>query len=235
MLVIVSLLPCIVLSRLGLFACLVLPFLPLVGLNILLSAFMFLLDMSIINFFHRRKEDEVASEVLSSLSVPSPLASASPAAIMQQAPCGSDDGDMAAQSESVRKRKLKGHQKFAAAVRPRTGLEIKPAPDMGGRAASQCVTCLQASTKTLIRNVLQRWVSHAKSCPGLRIERSKVLAPEAEAFVVRCRLGGDKHRLKTCDTLITTYWVYKHKLPFTTANKVKEVHSLTLMALTNPR
>ena len=140
---------------------------------------------------------------------------------------------MAAQSESVRKRKLKGHDKFAAAVRPRTGLEIKPAPGMGGRSASQCVTCLKAFKKTLIRNVLQRWVSHAKSCPGLQMERAKDLAPEAEAFVVRCRLGGDKHRLKTCDTFITTYWVYKHKLPFTTANKVKEVDSITLMTLTN--
>jgi hypothetical protein len=30
----------------------------------------------------------------------------------------------------------------------------------------------------------------------VQMERAKVLAPEAEAFVVRCRLGGDKHRLK---------------------------------------
>jgi hypothetical protein len=148
-------------------------------------------------------------------------------------PCDSDEGNMAAHNENVRKRKLKGHVKFAAAVRPRTGLEIKPASDMGGRSASQCVTCLKASKETLIRNVLERWVSHAKSCPGLQMERAKVLAPEAEAFVVRCRPGGDKHRLKTCDTLITTYWVYKQKLPFTTANKVKEVDSLTLIALTN--
>jgi hypothetical protein len=192
---------------------------------------MFLLDMSIIKFFHRRKEDEVAPEVLSSLSVPSPLASASSAAI-QQASCSTDEVNMAAIDDNVRKRKLKGHMKFAAAVRPRTGLEIKPASDMGGRSASQCVTCLKAAKETLIRNVLERWVSHAKSCPGLQMERAKVLAPEAEAFVVRCRLGGDKHRLKTCDNLITTYWVYKHKLPFTTANKVKEVHSLTLTNLT---
>jgi hypothetical protein len=81
------------------------------------------------------------------------------------------------------------HVKFAAAVRPRTGLEIKPASDMSGRSASQCATCFKASKETLIRNVLERWVSHAKPWPGLQMERAKILAPEAEAFVVRCRLG----------------------------------------------
>jgi hypothetical protein len=73
-----------------------------------------------------------------------------------------------------------------------------------------------------MRNVLARWISHAKSCPGLG--KTVMLAPEAQAFVLQCMAGGDKHRRITCDAYTTTYWVYKYKLPFTTSPKLKEVY-----------
>ncbi len=132
-------------------------------------------------------------------------------------------------TEKTKKRKRKAHEKFAAAVKARTGLDLHSAMDMGGRSASLCASCSASSggKQTIIRNVMERWISHAKSCRGLvgvALAPEK-LAPEAQAFVLRCMAGGDKHRKKTCDAYITTYWVYKYKLPFTTSPKLKEVCS----------
>jgi hypothetical protein len=125
--------------------------------------------------------------------------------------------------EKIRKRKWKAHVKFAMAVKAATGLDLKPAPAMCGRPASLCASCLTGSTEhTVMRNVLARWISHAKSCPGLG--KTVTLAPEAQAFVLQCMAGGDKHRRITCDAYTTTYWVYKYKLPFTTSPKLKEVY-----------
>ena len=106
--------------------------------------------------------------------------------------------------EKIRKRKLKAHAKFATAVKTATGLDLKPAPAMSGRSASLCASCFTGSTTTsyVMRNVLTRWINHAKSCPGL--VKTVTLAPEAQRFVLQCMAGGDKHRRITCDAYIAT-------------------------------
>ena len=82
---------------------------------------------------------------------------------------------------------------------------------------SQCGTCLKANKKTFRRNVKEKWVNHAKVCPGLLLLREKsFLAPdklsaEAQAFIMHVTAGGEKHRRNTCDAYVATYWVYKYK------------------------
>jgi hypothetical protein len=84
-------------------------------------------------------------------------------------------------------------------------------------------------------NVRERWEKHAKSCPGIMLLRKKLLlAPaqlsaEAQAFVMHVTAGGERHRQQTCDTYVLTYWLfkhklYKHKLPYTTGDKLREVY-----------
>jgi hypothetical protein len=38
-------------------------------------------------------------------------------------------------------------------------------------------------------------------------------------------LGDDKHRKNTVDAYVTAYWVYKHKLAFTTGDKLRELRT----------
>jgi hypothetical protein len=97
-------------------------------------------------------------------------------------------------NDNIRKRKWKANVKFATAVKAATGLDLKPAIEMGNRPASLCAYCSAGSTSkhTTMRNVLARWISHAKSCPGLG--KTSTSTPEARAFVVQCMAGGDKHR-----------------------------------------
>ena len=121
------------------------------------------------------------------------------------------------------------HQRFGIDIRGATGLDLIPAPSNNGRLMSQCGTCLKANKKTFRRNVKEKWVNHAKVCPGLLLLREKsLLAPaklsaEAQAFIMHVTAGGEKHRRNTCDAYVATYWVYKYKLPFTTGDKLKEV------------
>ncbi len=46
---------------------------------------------------------------------------------------------------------------------------------------------------------------------------------EAQALVMYLTAGGEAHRKNTCDAYVLAYWLYKHKLPFTTGNKLREV------------
>jgi hypothetical protein len=176
--------------------------------------------MSILKFFSRPAEQaEVGAGVQSSRSPylePPPLASTE-----QSLPYEKEEVLV---NDNTRKRKWKAHVKFATAVKAANGLDLKPATEMGGRPASLCASCLTGSTSkhTVMRNVLARWISHAKSCPGLG--KTVTSTPEAQAFVLQCMAGGDKHRRITCDAYTTTYWIYKYKLPFRTSPKLKEVY-----------
>ena len=121
------------------------------------------------------------------------------------------------------------HNKFAKEIKGATGLDLLPAPFNNGRMASQCSTCLTANKDTFIRNVTEKWVKHAKVCPGLLLlQKKSLLAPaqlsaEAQAFVMHLTSGGERHRQNTCDAYVLTYWLYKYKLPFTAGDKLKEV------------
>jgi hypothetical protein len=60
-----------------------------------------------------------------------------------------------------------------------------------------------------------------KKCPGLMTLRQNALL----ALVMYLTAGGEIHRKNTCDAYVLTYWVCKHKLPFTstTGNKLRDI------------
>jgi hypothetical protein len=177
--------------------------------------------MSILKFFSRPAEQ--AEVVVGVQSSPSPYLEPPPLASTEQSPPPYEKQEVLV-NDNIRKRKWKAHVNFATVVKAATGLDLKPAMEMGGRPASLCASCLAGSTSkhTTMRNVLARWISHAKSCPGLG--KTITSTPEAQAFVLQCMAGGDKHRRITCDAYTTTYWIYKYKLPFRTSPKLKEVY-----------
>jgi hypothetical protein len=83
----------------------------------------------------------------------------------------------------------KAHQRFGIEIKAATGLDLLSAPSNNGRLTSQCATCLKANNETFKRNVKEKWVNHAKTCPGLILLREKsLLAPaqlSAEAQALR--------------------------------------------------
>jgi hypothetical protein len=109
------------------------------------------------------------------------------------------------------------------AIKSATGLDLLPAEDRGGRSVSQCGNCLAVKHRTFFYNVTKKRVTHSTKCPGLHKKLLPTQPAEAEALVMHVRLGGDKHRKNVCDAHTTTYWVYKHKLVFTTGDKLSEV------------
>ena len=120
-------------------------------------------------------------------------------------------------------KRRKTHQgTFAAQMHASTGLELAPAEAMNGRSASFCKTCGSVT----LRNVTKRWESHAKNCSGLKSTASPMSA-QAQAFVVQCTIGGEKHLNKLCDAYVVAYWLYKYELPFNLGPKLHEVFSLT--------
>jgi hypothetical protein len=72
-------------------------------------------------------------------------------------------------------------------------------------------------------------MAHAKTCTGLLTlsQNAKcvpiTLSAEAQAFRVHLTAGGESHRKNTCDAYVLCYWLYKHTLPFTTGDKLREV------------
>jgi hypothetical protein len=120
-------------------------------------------------------------------------------------------------------KRTSAHIKFANGIQSATGLDLLPAEDRGGRAVSQCEHCLAVNIRTFNYNVTKKWVAHSTKCPGLHKKLLPAQPAEAELFIMHVRLGGDKHRKNVCDAYTTTYWVYKHKLPFTTGDKLSEV------------
>ena len=121
------------------------------------------------------------------------------------------------------KQTTSAHEKFASHIKSATGLDLLKADDRGGRAVSQCGNCRAVGHLTFWRNVTKKWVTHAIKCPSLHKNLLPAQPAEVEAFVMHVRLGGDKHRKNVCDAYATTYWVYKHKLAFTTGDKLREV------------
>jgi hypothetical protein len=119
--------------------------------------------------------------------------------------------------------------KFAKGIQSVTGLDLLPAEDRGGRAVSQCGHCLAVHHRTFFYNVTRKWVAHAQKCPGLHKKLLPAQPAEVEASVTQVRLGGDKHRKNVCDAYTTTYWIYKHKLAFTTGDKLYEVCTFDLI------
>jgi hypothetical protein len=136
---------------------------------------------------------------------------------------------------SLTTKQRNAHDKFAREIKDTTGLLLIPGPCNNGRLTSQCCECLKnANATTVIRNVRDRWEKHAKVCPGLMLSRKnslfaqaqQPLSAEAQAFVMHITAGGERHRQQTCDAYVLTYWIYKHKLPFTTGDKLKEVDTI---------
>ena len=140
-----------------------------------------------------------------------------------------EEDNISTECTQVSKRKRSAHDKFIKDMKVTTGLDLLPAPSMNGRSVSQCATCLAINVITLIRNQSKRWVAHGKKCPGLMTLRQNAilgtqkLTAEAQAFVMYLTAGGETHRKNTCDAYVLAYWLYKHKLPFTTGNKLREV------------
>ena len=120
-------------------------------------------------------------------------------------------------------RQAAAHEKFAIQIKAATGLDLLKADDRGGRAVSQCGNCRAVGHLTYWRNVTKNWMTHSNKCPGLHKKLLSAQPAEVEAFVTHVRLGGDKHRRNVCDAYATTYWVYKHKLAFTTGDILREV------------
>ena len=139
------------------------------------------------------------------------------------------DADVSPTKEEVRsmKRKHTFALRFAEDIESQTGLRLLPGPDRNGRAVSQCGTCIAADPKrvTFMHNVKAMWIRHAKTCPGLKKLSPPILSAEAQNLVMHMTLGGDNHRKNTVDAYITAYWVYKHKLAFTTGDKLREVRT----------
>jgi hypothetical protein len=139
------------------------------------------------------------------------------------------DADVSTAKEDGRsmKRKHTFALNFAKDIESQTGLKLLPAPERKGRSISQCGTCLTADPKrvTFKHNVKAMWIRHAKTCPGLKKLIPPTLSAQAQNMVMHMTLGGDKHRKNTVDAYVTAYWVYKHKLAFTTGDKLREVRT----------
>ena len=139
------------------------------------------------------------------------------------------DADVSTAKEDGRsmKRKHTFALNFATDIESQTGLKLLPAPERKGRSISQCGTCLTADPKrvTFKHNVKAMWIRHAKTCPGLKKLIPPTLSAQAQNMVMHMTLGGDKHRKNTVDAYVTAYWVYKHKLAFTTGDKLREVRT----------
>jgi hypothetical protein len=123
-------------------------------------------------------------------------------------------------------KRTSAHAKFAKNIESSTGLHLLAADDRGGRAVSQCGHCLAVNHQTFFYNVTKKWVTHSKKCPGLHKKLLPAHPAEVQAFVTHVRLGGDQHRKNLCDAYVNTYWIYKHKLAFTTGDKLREVCTL---------
>jgi hypothetical protein len=102
-----------------------------------------------------------------------------------------------------------------------TGLSIEGFGKLNGRLGFKCCTCGFISM-----NMLPRWKQHAKKC---RTKINVVAGREKEAMHVQTPLvlllnaAAEMEKKKEVDTYVTTYWIYKHKMPFTTGPKVHEV------------
>jgi hypothetical protein len=68
-----------------------------------------------------------------------------------------------------------------------------------------------------------------RHAPALKKLSPPILSAEAQNMVMHMTLGGDKHRKNTVDAYVTAYWVYKHKLAFTTGDKLREVRPELLL------
>jgi hypothetical protein len=115
-------------------------------------------------------------------------------------------------------KKQKTHRKsaFAARVFTATGLTIEECGTMNHRIAFKCVAC-----GTTIMNMMTRWQQHARKCPH---KNRAVAAKERETpLVVHLNAANEIKRKRLVDTYAVTYWIYKHKMPFTTGTKVHEV------------
>jgi hypothetical protein len=110
-------------------------------------------------------------------------------------------------TEKTRKRKRKAHEKFAAALKAQTGLDLHSARDGHGWPFCKLMR--------ILFSFFWRKANHHKECHGKVDKPREVLprsvgvdlapeklSPEAQAFVLRCMAGGDKHRKKPCDATI---------------------------------
>ena len=112
---------------------------------------------------------------------------------------------------------------FAEHVLSTTGLRIEGCGQLNGRLGFKC-TC-----GYITMNMLGRWKQHAKTCRG---KNNVVVGSEKEAMQVQTPLmlvlnaAAEMERKSQVDTYVTTYWIYKHKMAFTTGPKIHEVITL---------
>ena len=106
-------------------------------------------------------------------------------------------------------------QAFPDLMKSKHGIMLVPFGKHCGRPHSKRVACSKVAP-----NTTRAWASHGKTCRALKGSSS------ASAAVLRVAItsGGETHRKLLCDTYVSAYSIYKHKLPFTQGPRNKEVN-----------
>ena len=118
--------------------------------------------------------------------------------------------------DKTKKQKTRRKSAFAARVFSATGLTIEECGTMNQRIAFKCVAC-----GTTSMNMMARWQQHAKKCKSTK---HVVATQQRETpLVLHLNAANEIHRKKLVDTYAIVYWIYKHKMPFTTGTKLHEV------------
>ena len=132
-------------------------------------------------------------------------------------------GNYSKRSVATPKKQRTRKSSFAEHVLSTTGLRIEGCGQLNGRLGFKC-TC-----GYITMNMLGRWKQHAKTCRG---KNNVVVGSEKEAMQVQTPLmlvlnaAAEMERKSQVDTYVTTYWIYKHKMAFTTGPKIHEVITL---------
>jgi hypothetical protein len=165
-----------------------------------------------LQYFHRIVSND-------SLAFSSPSVAVSSEAVSAPFSSEASSAPPAESSEQIVKsnKRKRDSSWFHRLVLDKTGLAIIEAPKKNGRTYSMCT---HKPCEAQMQNQLDRWVCHSKVCTG-----KKALSKTAQAMMIQCTAGGEMHRIKTCDTFTTSYWLYKRKASFATAPHVKEVLS----------
>ncbi len=101
-----------------------------------------------------------------------------------------------------------------------TGLRIEGCGQLNGRLGVKC------ACGSITMNMLGRWKQHAKTCRG---KINVVVGSEKGAMQVQTPImmvlnaAAEMERKSQVDTYVTAYWIYKHKMSFTTGPKIHEV------------
>jgi hypothetical protein len=118
-----------------------------------------------------------------------------------------------------KKQKTGKTSSFPERVLTGTGLILESSGQLNGRMAFKCVTC-----GYVCMNMLSRWQQHAKKC---RPKSNKAMMVQTPLVLV-LNAAAEIERKNEVDAYLVAYWIYKHKMSFTTGDKTHEVpHHLT--------